>query len=390
MRIAFFTDVYRPTTNGVVVSIDSFVAELRKQGHTVTIVCPTYPDIDDENDENILRVKAVTFPSYKEYRVASPVSAKLESHMKKHVYDLIHIHSPFAIGLAGIFYAKRYHLPVVYTAHTNYADYLHYIHGASIVPAGAIHKLAARFSNGVDLTLAPSKKISDYLLKHGTTKHVAVLQTGIPPVTLGDRDRFDQRYSTQDSLKFLYVGRVTKEKNLDFLVQAFAQAIPRLSEGAQLVIVGDGPYRDTLTDDIRSLGLEANVTMTGFLLGQDKADAYSAGDVFCYTSYSETQGLALMEAASYGMPLVVSDDSAYADIAVSGVNAVVVANDVSAYAEQLVAMATDGDMRIKLGKGSKDLAQDFTIERQTNVLVELYERTITQKRASIVEGVATR
>mgnify|MGYP001569097399 CR=1 FL=1 len=78
MRIVFFTDVYRPTINGVVMSIDSFATMLRAQGHEVTIICPSYPDTEDE--ENVLRVSAVTFPTYKEYRIASPISARIERH----------------------------------------------------------------------------------------------------------------------------------------------------------------------------------------------------------------------------------------------------------------------------------------------------------------------
>ena len=386
MRIAFFTDVYRPTTNGVVASIDAFVAALRARGHHVTIVCPSYPDTIDE-DENILRVSAMTFPSYKEYRIASPISSKIERHMKENVYDLIHIHSPFSIGLAGIFYARRFRLPVVYTAHTHYVDYLHYVHGGALIPQIVVDKLAATFSNGMDLTIAPSKKIADYLREYGTKKDIAILPTGIARMPEGSRSRFKKKYDIERALTLLYMGRVTQEKNLPFLFEAFSLALPYLPEGTTLVIAGDGPYREALEKLSRELEIAERIIFTGFLLHQDRADAYAAGDIFCHVSYSETQGMTLMEASAYGLPLLVSDDSAYEGVAVPDVNAVLVGKDVQRYADELIRLASDKEERTRLGAGSKALSRGFSIDIQTDKLVELYENVIAHKRVSLVEPV---
>lgn len=384
MRIAFFTDVYRPTTNGVVASIDAFATELRVRGHHVTIICPSYPDTDDECD-SIVRIGAVTFPSYKEYRIASPLSAKIERHMKHHAYDLIHIHSPFSVGLAGMLYARRYRIPVVYTAHTDYAEYLHYVPGGTLIPEILVDKLAAKFSNGFDLTLAPSKKISDYLVQYGTKKDIAILPTGIPPMLKGSKARFKEKYSIERALTLLYIGRVTKEKNLEFLMRSFAKAYPTFPRNTILVIVGDGPYRDELEALSVELGVRETVVFTGFLLGQDKADAYAAGDIFCHVSYSETQGITLMEAASYGLPLLVSDDTAYQGVAVAGRNAVVVDENIDHCAKALTSVSSDKDLRMRLGAESKELARSFSIGAQTDTLVDLYEQVIKKKRVSVVE-----
>jgi 1,2-diacylglycerol 3-alpha-glucosyltransferase len=389
MRIAFFTDVYQPTINGVVVSIDSFAKALRARGHEVTIICPTYPDVSEDSD-HVLRVGAVTFPTYKEYRIASPISAKIERHMRENAYALIHIHSPFSIGLAGIFYAKRFRLPIVYTAHTNYADYRHYVRGGSLVPESVIDKLAAHFSNSIDLTIAPSKKIADSLVRYGTKKEIAILPTGIPAMAAGSRARFKKKYGNERALTLLYMGRVTKEKNLEFLLEAFSLAIPRLPSSTKLVIAGDGPYSNEIKTLAKRLDVDDQVIFTGFLSGSDRADAYSAGDIFCHVSYSETQGLTLMEAASYGMPLLVSDDSAYAGVAIPDVNAVVVGNDVQNYADELAKLANDKELRAKLGAGSKELAKSFSIDAQTDELVTLYENAIAHKRVSVIEQTSGR
>lgn len=382
MRIAFFTDVYRPTINGVVASIDSFANELRSRGHEVTIICPSYPDVED--DEYTLRVRAITFPTYKEYRLASPLSAKVEKHMKENVYDVIHIHSPFSIGLTGIFYAKRFRLPVVYTAHTNYADYRHYVHGGGIIPQSVIDRLAAHFSNNIDLTVVPSQKIASSLERYGTKKPVTIIPTGVAKPQAGSRAAFKKRYDLGRAVNLLYVGRLTKEKSVDFLIRSFAEALDQLDPKTKLVIVGDGPYRKELERLADELVLTGRVVFTGFLSGDDLADAYRGVDAFCHTSYSETQGMTLLEAASYGLPLVVSDDDAYAGIAKDGINALIAGPDIEEYAELLVRISGDAELRQQFSKASKEIAKQFSMPDQAEKLIEQYGQVIANKRVSVV------
>jgi glycosyltransferase involved in cell wall biosynthesis len=382
MRIAFFTDVYQPTINGVVASISAYANHLRSRGHEVTIICPSYPDTEDE--EGILRVRAITFPSYKEYRMASPISSKIERHMREHVYDIIHIHSPFAIGLSGIFYAKRFRIPVIYTAHTNYADYRHNIHGGSLIPESVIDKLAAKFSNGIDLTIAPSQKIVDSLIRYGTKTPIAVLPTGIDKPIPGNRAAFKERYDLDRAVNLLYLGRVAKEKNLDFVIRAFGLAKDKLHPKTRFMIVGDGPYRENLEKLVRELGLQERVIFTGFLSGQERADAYAGADIFCHASYSETQGMTLLEASSYGLALIVSDDTAYAGIAIAGVNALIAGPDEQEYADCIVQLATDTAMRHAFAAESQKIAKGYGMSEQTDELIKLYEEVIASKRLSIV------
>jgi glycosyltransferase involved in cell wall biosynthesis len=383
MRIAFFTDVYRPTINGVVVSIDSFAERLRELGHTVTIICPNYPDTP-EDETGVIRVPAVTFPAYKEYQIASPFSHSVMQHMKSNVYDVVHIHSPFSVGLAGIYYARRYRLPVIYTAHTDYAEYRHYVRGGRIMPSKVVDKLAAVFSNRVSVTIAPSQKIADGLVRYGTEKPVVILPTGIPPLPAGDRQRAKTRYGLGRAVNFLYLGRTTKEKSLEFLLDAFRQALPGLQADTRLIIAGDGPHRKALEHYSAELGIGSRVVFTGFVTGQNKADVYSAADVFCHVSHSETQGLTLVEASAYGLPLLITDDAAYAGIAVPGVNADIIADDTALYGEQMVALAHDTEKRKAYGEASKTIARGLSIEAQTDRLVRVYEDAIVAKRTAVL------
>lgn len=386
MRIAFFTDVYRPTINGVVTSIDSYVNELRKLGHEVTIICPKYDDEQQSEEDDVVRIRSFTFKRYDEYRIALPFSIHLESHMRNNMYDIIHVHSPFSIGLAGVVYGHRYKVPVIYTAHTNYSDYRHYVRGGWVIPEGAVHKAVSIFANRLSATIAPSQKIAKLLQDYGTYRRVVVLPTGVQESRLaGSRSAFKSKYQLGRHKVALYLGRITKEKRIEFLLTAFATAKKRGLENTKLVLVGGGPYTDALKELAIALGVAEDVVFTGFLSGQELADAYAAADVFCHASLSETQGMTLLEASAYGVPLLICRDGAYDGVARNKYNAWVVNGGELAYANRLKELLGDDcrDTLKLMGKNGKLVAREFTMSRQTAKLVQLYEEVIREHRTRV-------
>lgn len=387
MRIVFFTDVYRPTINGVVTSIDWYAEELRNMGHTVTIICPDYKEESSADEDDVVRLRSFVFKGYDEYRIAVPFSGHLESHMRNHKYDIIHIHSPFSIGLAGISYGYRYKIPVIYTAHTKYSDYLHYIRGGWVIPKSAVHKAESFFTNRLAATIAPSQKIATILREHGTHNEVFVLPTGVRSQPLkGSRSNLKARYGLGSNRVALYLGRITKEKRLDYLLRSFALAKHRGLSNTTLVLAGDGPYANELKQQAADLGIMDEVIFAGFVSGQDLADMYSAADVFCHVSHSETQGITLLEASSYGIPLLVSKDEAYHGIACDGYNALVVDGDEAEYAAALLRLLTEPSLeKLQLmGRHGKAIAREVTMPKQAERLVSIYETVICSHRSRVI------
>lgn len=387
MRIAFFTDVYEPTINGVVTSINLFAEQLRKLGHEVIIICPKYDDETDGTDPNVVRVRSFTFRRYDEYRVAFPFSLFLESHMRNNLYDVIHVHSPFSVGLAGVFYGRRYNIPVVYTAHTNYPDYRHYVRGGWVIPKGAVHKAESIFTNRLQATIAPSKKIADSLRKYGTDSRIEVLPTGIKLKSeAGSLQRFKVKFGLERQKIALYLGRLTKEKNIEFIIHSFAIAKKKGLHKTKLVLVGDGPHADTLKELAYANGVGDDVVFTGFLSKQDLSDAYASATIFCHASHSETQGLTLLEASANGLPLLICKDDAYEGIAKDGMNAIVVTGPEEEYAEQIFRLieGMTTQERQALGKNGKAIAKEYSIERQAEKLVEVYNQIIREQRAEVL------
>lgn len=381
MRIAFFTDVYSPTINGVVSSIDAFADQLRAEGHTVTIICPSYGDLNG-HDDNVIRISAAKFMMYKEYRVASMVSLKLYRHMSKFRYDVVHLHSPFSIGMLGIYYARRYKLPIIYTAHTSYGDYVHYIPGVNkLLSSKRIDRLLVYFSNQIDMTIAPSNKIRTTLASGGVTKPIAVIPTGIVTgrFASGDGAAFRAQHKLGKCKVLLFVGRLAKEKNIEFLLTAFKQ-VQAAHPDTRLVIAGAGPVAGRLEQLCVDLTITRQVIFTGYITGDELYSAYAAADIFVMASVTETQGLVLLEAAAAGLPIVTIADDAYGAVAKAGKNALVVPMQEHQFAEAIGTLLNDASMCIAFSAASRRIASKYSIQTQTQKLLLAYQKALQNKR----------
>ncbi|MBI4014561.1 MAG: glycosyltransferase, partial [Candidatus Aenigmarchaeota archaeon] len=295
MRIAFFTDTYKPQVNGVVTSVTLFAKELRKR-NKVYIFSPS-----GTGEKNCYPSPSVPFPAYSGYRVGLPYNIVAPD------MDIVHVHSPFTMGMAGMALAKRRNIPIVGTFHTMFPDYLHYLMPDFLIRS-ALHGAAKRMSwaflrafyNRCDAVIAPSKTVARALAKHGI-KNVRVIPTGMDFAKHDYTNGMKRRLGITGKM-VLHVGRVTKEKRIDFLMDALSCV------DATLVVASDGPLRKELE---RKAG--KNVIFTGYLSEKELRGLYREADAFVMASRSETQGLVLLEAASHGVPCVVLDAPVISD-----------------------------------------------------------------------------
>lgn len=127
MRIGFFTDSYRPYTSGVVRSIDLFTREFKRRGHTVYIFGPSYPLTRYPKEDNIFRFASIPAPTMPDFAIPIPLSAQLGATIRRCNLEIIHVHSPFLLGRLGAAAAQQHGLPLVFTFHTLYEHYAHYL-----------------------------------------------------------------------------------------------------------------------------------------------------------------------------------------------------------------------------------------------------------------------
>jgi len=377
MRIAMFTDTYTPQVNGVVTSIQAFRSELERQGHEVHIFAPDSKGVPKER--NVHRIRSFPFAPYRGYKVSVP-DPRIITDFERIRADVIHVHTPISIGAVGLGLARHFNVPVVGTFHTLLPEYMHYIVNgrlrALMKPAQRIAwDICIWFYNRCDAVIAPSRAIAGLLKEKGVSKRISIVPTGIciaKPVTKDATARFRKKYNLHGKV-LLHVGRVTREKN----IEAIIDAVDELPDVA-LAVASDGPHMPELKKYITRKGLSRRVRFLGYLPKPGLAAAYATANVFVCASKSETQGIVLLEAATAGLPIVALDAPVVSDFVRENRAGVIATKDNFAHAIE----SALGNKRLlaQVKNRAKSIANKYSIERCTKELVKTYENAIRRSR----------
>ncbi len=366
MKIAYFTDTYKPQINGVVTSIDSFASQLRKQGHEVMVVAPKTPECINKKNK-LVCVRSLKFRPYPDYRIALPLTLKKKDFSD---FDIIHVHTPSFLGLAGMRIAHKNNIPLVMTFHTNFVDYAHYVSKGALIEKAmkkGILTYTRHFFNKADMIVTPTQEIEKELRKQEITKPIKVIATGIDiaPVKVS-KNEIRKKYGIDEEEKIiLHVGRVTKEKNIIMILDA----IKELKEKAKLIVTSDGPYRKQLEKYIKKNNI-TNVVFTGYLSNQALKEYYKMADLFVMASETETQGLVILEALAQSLPVVVTDAPVIGDFVRENSVGLISEKKPEALAHT-IEQALKKDSQFE--KGIKKTLQKFSSETCTKEIIELYE-----------------
>lgn len=320
MNIGIFTDTYLPQINGVVSSIVTLEEQLKKQGHNVYIFTISHPKANDQKPY-VYRIPSLPFVFLKDHRVGIIYSQKLVNRVKKLKLDIILSQTEFSLGFLAKLISKKINVPIVHTYHTMYEEYMHYISkGVEFSPELA-RKYSKMFCNSVDGVVAPTNKTKDLLLSYGVKKPIEVIPTGInftpfspSRYTKNEVESLKEQFNLPlDSPTVLFVGRIAKEKSIDFVLEAFPAVVKRIPN-AKFFIVGDGPETNHLREMVKELGLEDAVIFAGLQPWATIGKFYQLGDVFVSASVSETQGLTFAEAMAAGLPVVAKHDESIEEL----------------------------------------------------------------------------
>lgn len=328
MHIGLFTDCYTPQVNGVVTSVKILEEELRKLGHRVTVITVKMPN-DHQEQAHVLRIPSVPFMKWSDFRVGIPIYNETYRKIKKLNLDVIHTHTEFTVGLIGRHMATLMDIPIVHTYHTMYEDYTHYVfdhkYGKRVVKK-LITTTSKMYVRKYDHIIAPSSKTSVALKSYGVRNKINIIPTGI------DLEKFQHHLSpkateslrehcgfSQDDYVILSLGRVSKEKSIDVLLDQLPRLLKFIPK-VKLLIVGDGPYKSTLMAKVKTMKLEEVVVFTGQVAFEKVGDYYCAANIFANASASESQGLTIVEAIATKLPVVVYDDLNVEGLVIQGVS----------------------------------------------------------------------
>jgi 1,2-diacylglycerol 3-alpha-glucosyltransferase len=384
MKILFFTNTYLPHVGGVARSVASFAGEFRRLGHEVLTIAPQF-DPPQENEHGVVRVPAVTNFNGTDFSVPMPVPGIVAAAVDQFAPDIVHAHHPFLMGGTALRIAESRQLPLVFTHHTMYDQFTHYISGEPAEDSPRLTQfvasLVAGYANLCDQVIAPSQSVADLLRSRDVETPIAVIPTGIDTNRFanGDGAAFrNRRGIPADAPVVGHVGRLALEKNLDFLSQAVARFLQQQPD-ARFLVVGSGPCEQTFEGACAAAGVEDRLIMAGVCEGQELIDAYHAMDVFAFASHSETQGMVVAEAMSAGLPVVALDGPGVREVVVDGQNGrLLMTEDAEEYAAALKSLfdATKGDAAMKAA--IRATAEEYSLPRTAQRELALYERVIAR------------
>jgi 1,2-diacylglycerol 3-alpha-glucosyltransferase len=379
MRIVMMTNTYLPHVGGVARSVDRFTQGYRAAGHDVLVVAPEFEE-QDEDEEGVVRVPAVQNFNGSDFALVVPLPMYLTNELNDFEPDIIHSHHPFLLGTTALRSATARRLPLVFTHHTMYEQYAHY------VPVDAPHmtefvvRMCLDYCNRCDAVIAPSESIRDILIDRGVSAPIRVIPTGVDTKEYhgGDGAAFRKKRGIPDDVLLLgHVGRLAPEKNLAFLARCVS-AFLKEREDAHFMCVGSGPSRQEMEAVFSGEGVDGRIHWTGKLSGEELVSAYHALDLFVFTSKSETQGMVLVEALAASAPLVALDAPGVREVLRDGENGRLIKDEsVDAFLEAFRWYADKSpDEQARLKEAAQASADPFSTEVCVNKALAFYEEVL--------------
>ena len=378
MKIAMLTNNYKPFVGGVPISVERQAKELAKLGHEVTVFAPEYEqtedirpgeqfeDLQETRRERVIRYKTSSRKMENGMVYPRIVSREIVQAFEKEQFDCIHVHHPMFVGPIALYLGKKYDLPVIYTYHTKYEDYLHYIRPfQSVEDKSAVRQEIFRlgkekivpgymrwFTNQCDLILAPTFSMQEAMRKSGTRTPTAIFPTGLEDsFYIKDEEKctaLRQQYLQGRKHLFCTVSRLEEEKNPRFMLKGIARLKERMDESFRVLFIGEGSMRSELEKMAAELGISEETVFVGNVENQEMKHFLGACELFLFASKSETQGIVLAEAFAAGIPVVAVNATGVEDIVVNGKNGYATAEDTEEWSARIMeAMEIENYGRLK-------------------------------------------
>lgn len=381
MRIAIFTNNYLPNPYGVTGSIESFRREFLKRGHMVYIFAPRFKNYTDENPK-VFRYPALNFNSNGiNYPLGIPISWRMGRILKKLDIDIIHSQHPNLLGIAARRWARKKKIPLVFTWHTLYD---HYAYFAKFIPqnfaANYMIKHAVKYANRSDAVIVPTDSIIPIIRRWGVqNKNVFPVATGVNEEELknADGNAIREKYGVKpDEILLIAITRLTREKNVEFLFRAAAKILKN-NKKVKFLIGADGNLMADLKKYISGEGLDEQVIFAGFIPNDIKKNYFAAGDIFIFSSKSETQGMVTSEAMYMGLPIVAVSATGTSSLVLNNGNGFLVKEDEKEFADAVEKLINDRELRNRFSEASRKIASSqFTSSVCAQKMLKIYEDAI--------------
>lgn len=379
MKIAMMTNNYKPFVAGVPISIERLADSLRNLGHQVVVFAPRYDGQEEEAD--VVRYRALLRGVAGGVSVPDGLDPKIERSFREGNFDVIHVHHPMLIGRTARYLSWKYQVPLVFTYHTRYEQYLHYI-GMSglkrIMPA-----YVRSYTKHCDLVLAPTPLMKEYLEQVQPGADIRVLPTGLPGDSFhpdGEKSLHLRReLAGEKKYLFCTVARLAKEKNLGFLLNCMKIRKDTCGSDFRLALIGDGPHRSELERRADALGIREEIVFVGKVPNQEIKNYCHGSDLFLFPSLSETQGIVLLESMAAGTPVIALCATGTRDVVMNGKNGYMTDLSEEEFSSRLMDILEKKEIEV-LRQGALRTAQGYSCERIAGEAAAAYAQAVYNRR----------
>ncbi len=378
MRVALFTDTFLPQVNGVTNTLNKLIEYYKTQNIQYLVFAPdSYCDL--KQNYNVEKFTSIKFFLYPECRLSFPNIFRLRNSLIRFNPDIIHNMTELNMGIAGLTYGKKLRIPTISSFTTNFSQYLKY-YNLDIFENTSWNYMRW-FHNQNEITLCPSMETNKLLKKHG------ILNTGIFSRGV-DLDNFNEKlrsidlrkqFGINDKIVLLYVGRVSKEKDIYVLQESYEKIVNKFKDRVALIITGGGPELKTYKKSF-----PRGTIFTGYKSGIELAQIYASSDIFIFPSSTETFGNVVLEAMASGLPVIAADAGGVKDTVKNKINGVLFKpGDASELTDLIIEIIENESIKnsIKCNARKTVLEKSWTCIFQK--LIETYEHVIFNKKHNI-------
>lgn len=366
-RRAWITDTFNEV-NGVAHTIDRMSEIANERGEPITVI--TCNDNCREVSYPLRNFKPVgkyRLPEYESIDTVIPPFLEILAYIEEQEFDELIISTPGTLGCCGLMAGRLLGLKMSGIYHTDFPKFVQ-----NLTDDDSLEDLSWKymkwFYGNMDMIFLPSNYYREQLIDNGfVPERLAILPKGVDLDLFNPKRRnkeFWQRYGVNGGFKFIYVGRVSKEKNIEAMLDAYLG----ISDGdgdIQLVVVGDGPE----LEDLKKKYKRKDIIFTGYLHGAELAEAYASSDVFVFPSMTDTFGNAVLEAHACGLPALVADRGGPPEIVRSHKSGLVVdARKPVEIQNAMLRMIEDRSLRQQLTEGALMKARESRWETALDFL----------------------
>ncbi len=376
MKIGIFTNNYLPNPYGVPGSVETFRKEFEKMGHKVFVFAPDWPGYKDEN-KNVFRYPSLDIKIKFRFPLAIPYSKKMDAILENLDLDIIHSQHPNLLGAAAEKWARKKNIPLVFTWHTLYDKYSHFV---PFLPKKLVNywtiRNARNYANLADKVIAPTDSIIPILRKWKVKNDIIAIPTGVEEEIFSDKNREKSRRNfgfEEKNIVILLVSRLTEEKNVGFVFKSLVKILKSDSR-IKFLVVGGGYLLDNLINWTRRKKLTGQIIFVGEKKRTEIAEYYAVADIFVYASLSETQGMIVTEAMYAGLPVVAIRATGISSLVEDGKNGFLVRKNKKEFMQKVQNLILDKELRKKMGVLSSHIAREkYTASVCAKKMLEVYD-----------------